>query len=73
MGISFINRYNICRLDDFEKVVSKLYDDVYDINQERKAVEQEIKFITETFRYQKQYKENAPIYRKWYEMKDSVK
>ena len=72
-AVSFINRYNICRLDDFEKVVGKLYDDVYDINQERKAVEQEIKFITETFRYQKQFKENAPIYRKWYEMKPGRK
>ena len=27
-AVSFINRYNICRLDDFEKVVGKLYDDV---------------------------------------------
>lgn len=25
-AISFINRYSICRLDDFEKVVGKLYD-----------------------------------------------
>lgn len=72
-AVTFINRYEIHCLDDFEEVVRKLYSEAADINDARKGIDKEIASISEIFRYQKQYKENLPAYRKWYEMKPGKK
>lgn len=62
----FVERYHITKLDDFQGVVTNLYNQVATLRKEIRELQAEKKDVEEILRMSQQYKETLPVYKEWY-------
>lgn len=69
----FVEKYHITKLDDFQGVVTNLYNQVATLRKEIRELQAEKKGVEEILRMYRQYKETLPVYKEWYAISNPKK
>lgn len=64
--LAFVEKHHISKLDDFQGVVTNLYNRVASLRKEIRELQAEKKGVDEIIRMSEQYKETLPVYKEWY-------
>lgn len=71
--LAFVEKNHISKLDDFQSVVTNLYNRVASLRKEIRELQAEKKAVDEILRMSKQYKETLPVYKEWYAISNPKK
>lgn len=71
--LAFVEKYHITKLDDFQTVVTNLYNRVASLRKEMRELQAEKKAVDEILRMSRQYKETLPVYKEWYAISNPKK
>ena len=71
--LAFVEKYHISKLDDFQGVVTNLYNRVASLRKEIRELQEEKKVVDEMLRMSQQYKETLPVYKEWYAISNPKK
>lgn len=71
--LAFVEKYHISKLDDFQNVVTNLYNRVASLRKEICELQAEKKGVDEIIRMSEQYKEILPVYKEWYAISNPKK
>lgn len=71
--LAFVEKYHISKLDDFQNVVTNLYNRVASLRKEIRELQVEKKGVDEILRMSQQYKEMLPVYKEWYTISNPKK
>ena len=64
--LAFVEKHHISKLDDFQSVVTNLYNRVASLRKEIRELQAEKKAVDEILRMSQQYKETLLVYKEWY-------
>ena len=71
--LAFVEKYHITKLDDFQGVVTNLYNQVATLRKEIRELQAEKKGVEEMLRMYQQYKETLLVYKEWYAISNPKK
>ena len=71
--LAFVEKYHISKLDDFQNVVTNLYNRVASLRKEVRELQAEKKVVDEILRMSQQYKETPSVYKEWYTISNPKK
>lgn len=71
--LAFVEKHHISKLDDFQSVVTNLYNRVASLRKEIRELQVEKKGVDEIIRMSQQYKETFPVYKEWYAISNPKK